>query len=98
MKPPKTINIFGEDVKIIKKKNITNELGEHCDAFYNPKDKEIFIDDLTFHTLIHEMFHAMTDVTGVDQTDLTQNIKEILAQNTATFITKNFDLRFKRKK
>lgn len=98
MKPPKKINVFGEDVKIVSKKNIVNENNEPCDAAYCAKTKTISIEDMTYHTIVHELFHAMTHLTGVDQTDISQNLKEVLAQNTATLMTKVFDLRFKRKK
>lgn len=97
MRPPKKINIFGENIEIRIKKNIKDVDGEDLDAHYCPNERSIEISDLTYHTIIHEMFHAMTDITGIDQTDLSQNIKEILAQNTATMMVKVFKIGFKRK-
>lgn len=100
MKLPKTIDIYGLDVKIIQDHPVRDDDGALCDGTYCYQEKTIYIDSKldkedTIQTLIHEMGHCLLHRTSAD---LDMKVEEPLVNNFANMITEIFNLRFKRKK
>jgi len=100
---PKTLTIFGAEVLIIKVKDLTDEQENKVDGLFLIECNIIKIeadlsDEDTIHTLLHELFHAMIVRNSINQTTLSHDVEEILADTNATMITELFNLRFKRKK
>ena len=103
MRLPKILNIFGAEVQIIRVKELHDEKDEKVDGLFLPEHNIIKIEselnnDDTIHTLLHELFHAMIVRNSINQTTLSHDVEEILADTNATMITELFNLKFKRKK
>lgn len=94
-----TLNIFGKQVRVLKKKNLGEDAGtDHVLAgYYDPTNSVIAIDeslvgDEYYHTLVHEIVHAVLHRTGVIQSRLSMDVHEIICENIATALTENFKL------
>ena len=101
MSLPKSINIFGLDYKVKIVKELKDDDGNMVDGLFCSKDAIISIDKDNknkMHTLIHEMGHAMFHRVSIGQTDINDQVEEIINNNWATLMTEVFDLKFKRKK
>jgi hypothetical protein len=62
--------------------------GEEFDIiFYRPGDPALS------QTLNHEFLHAVLDRIGFNQTDIGQNLEEMIVDTLATFIDENYDFK-----
>jgi len=86
------VNIFGRTITIKYIKNLSKE--SHLMGFYDSDSKTINIDaslkdqDLRT-TLSHEIFHAMCDRLGLNQTSLPMDIQEILCEGFSWLLEEN---------
>ena len=89
------LQVFGWKIKVTNSTQINN-MGE-----YSYKDKEIKIhskykgkqrDIILCHELVHCVVHRL----GLNNAELSHDLEEILADNIATAINENADLKWKR--
>ena len=85
----KKLSILGAKVAV-KVKKIDDSLG--MVAYYNPENNEIVIDPryskLEF-SYFHEVFHSAWDRAGLNQTDVSKNIQEIVCEVFSTVMAEN---------
>lgn len=98
---PKEIELFGKVFTVTEKKKIMYE-GDECEGLFLPDTCEIYIKkDLNrenkVKTFIHELGHAMIWRTGLKQSNLSEELEEIIVENYSTFLWELFDLRLNRK-
>lgn len=92
------MDVFGHRYRIkLQKDLIENGLHGFCD-----KRKKIIVLDSklnaeTIHTLVHELIHAVCGRTGLSQA-ISGETEEIIAENIASVICENFELKFKAKR
>lgn len=95
MKLPKTLNIFGEIVKVG-----FGKLKKTHSADYDPHKKKITIardyvnDRELLHTLLHEAGHAMFFRVSIDQS-VSYEVHEFIVNNYATMLLDNFEIKIK---
>lgn len=99
-----TLNIFGKKVRVLKKTQLAQDADSDMElaGYYDPVNSVIavhekLVGDAFFHTLVHEIAHAVMHRTGVMQSRISPDIQEVLCENIATAITENFDLRAKKR-
>ncbi len=96
MKSKKHIYVFGNKVNIRRL-----DLSKHgIYGCFNAVTNEILIDkdlkgDKLSDTLCHEIFHAIAHYGGCRQANLSHDLEEILAEQTANTFTKLFKLDFR---
>lgn len=100
-KTPKSVMVFGEEIKI----NIVKNLGEigNAHGMFVPKTKQILIDeetskdrDMFWITLLHEMFHAYASRISLKDAGISDEMEELIADTFAKFLTETFDLKFRK--
>lgn len=93
----KKLKVFGKDISLKYNKDLCSfgiaglyssdklmiEYGNHPDK-----------DDL-MKTLLHELIHSVCDITGINQTSLSNDLQEIISENVSQAIGDNFHLRLK---
>lgn len=96
MKLPKSVTVFGHRYKVKAEKDLCRQ-GAYgmCDRL----KKIIHIDadlkgDPLYHTLIHELGHALFDRIGICQ-GISSDLEEVIVENVATMILENFKIKFK---
>lgn len=92
-------NVFGKKIPVTKI-DLTKEL---ADGQYHPKTQSITIDkrikgDELIGVYIHELVHAMCDRIGLHNAQLSHDLEEIIADNIATVMLENFEIKCKRLK
>lgn len=98
-----TLNIFGKKVRVLKKSQLSADADTELEiaGYYDPVSSVIaihekLVGDAFFHTLVHEIAHAVMHRTGVMQSRISPDIQEVLCENIATAITENFTLKQKK--
>lgn len=91
---PKSFNIFGQRIKI---KYIIPPDGSDWMGLFVAAENLIIIDnrlkgDDLKSTLLHEFVHAVINLSGVNQTSLSNDVEEILCEQMSKAIIKNFKL------
>lgn len=90
----RSLDVFGVDYEIIERCDCLpeNEDGECC-----PKDHELRLKKTIrdSETLVHELGHAILFEGGL-YCGLDEKLREVIVQQFAQVITKNFYLRFKK--
>ena len=84
------LNVFGRLVPVIKAANLTELSGNL--AQYNYKTKQILFDpnqENISHTLLHELFHAVSDRLGWNQF-LNYQAEEQMAESFSQILIDNF--------
>ncbi len=100
MKIPKSIPVFGKVYKVKIVKGLKDEEGEIVSGLHSYDKGTISLcstlkgEDLV-QTFLHELGHAVHDRTGVIQGNLSDDMKEILVETMATFLSETFHLRMK---
>jgi Zn-dependent peptidase ImmA (M78 family) len=85
----KKLNVLGQKVAV-KIKPCLNPM--NCGE-YHFDTKDIYIDpsaENKFSIYVHEMVHAIFDRSGLNQTQTSHDVQEILCENIATVLTENF--------
>lgn len=92
-KKKKEMDVFGISYKIIENCSLENDDGECC-----PNTHEIRLKKTTRDkkALIHELIHGMI-FEGALYCALNEKIREVVAEQVAEVITRNFNLRIKDK-
>ncbi len=92
----KTWNIYGQKVRVKKIKNLRHpESKEPCLGLYDHDKATIYIQDgmsekQEWHTLTHEIIHAMQFRVGYLQTGMTLDFLEQMAETFGNMIAENF--------
>lgn len=89
----KSVMVFGTRVKISRVKNLIKDYNVR--GLYYYEEKRIEIDaslkgDDYKATLLHELVHAVWDLTGLNQTAASTDVQELVAENISQFFTKTF--------
>ena len=98
---PKTVNVFGAAVNVIESSNL--HYGDlKVDGLFDSSSKSIFVEislpkEEKLQTFIHELGHALLWRVGVGQSNISQELEEMIVENYATMITETFNIRFKKK-
>lgn len=92
MKKIKSLNVFGQKIKISHKKMDEDYLG----LFY-PAENRIEINvncpkEKLEETIIHELFHATFKRSALDQCHISSDAQEIIVEQFAKVICENFKL------
>lgn len=89
----KSVIIFGQKIKIIKKKGIIQN--DSIYGLYEPETSTIYIDDSLkrkqfIETLIHECGHALFHRAGLSQSKITRDLEEIIVDQFSIMLSENF--------
>ena len=100
MKIPKSIKIFGQEVKISEVENLVDQYGTKVDGEFKPSKNIIFIDKKLkgkerVHTFLHEYNHAVVAAIGAYNCNLSSDLEEIIVDAIAKSLSENFILRFR---
>lgn len=100
MRIPKTIDILGETVEIKRVKDLKDEDNNHCDGLWSFENLTIEIDSTLKgnrfkKVFLHEYGHAVLAILGFENTNLKSETEEIMVDNFARDIVKNFNISFK---
>ncbi len=87
--------IFGQKV-LYKLRDFVKEQIHVC-GLYDSENKTIFIEknlkgNELKHTILHEEIHAIFDRCGLNQTQHTQDLQEMICENVARFILENYNI------
>lgn len=103
MRLPKSIRIFGKKFRINVQNNLKDDEGNQVLGLFDPSRSVIHLDKdqdrkEMMHTLIHELCHAVCWRVSIRQSNLSEELEELIVDTFATMAVETFDLRFKRKK
>ena len=92
------LDILGYQVKVKKVSALKDKNGVPVDAEYISEPPTIRIDSKLrgkryVHALVHEIFHAVTDIVGAHNCQISHDLEEILADNMGRVMGDNFELR-----
>ena len=92
------VNVYGQDYKIHYVKDLAITHGDDGACYPSRSRIEIEKDcndkeQTTLHELGHALFHRLGWSQGIDD-----NLEEIIVETYATFITENFEIKWKKKK
>lgn len=99
---PKNIDIFGKKIPVVFKKDLKDDDGTKACGLYCFENDIIYLDSdlpkkLMIESLYHECFHALMERIGLNQTSISEDVKEIICESFAKFVDENFEPRKKRK-
>jgi hypothetical protein len=89
--PGGSVNIFGKKVTFHYFKNA--EL-DQLDGFFDPVEFKIHINKKSPDKMpiyLHEIIHCVLHRVGLNQTSLTSDLQEIIAENISCFLVENLD-------
>jgi hypothetical protein len=92
------LNVLGIPVKIVKIADLKDEFGKPIDADYSAVKATIKIDSKLrgkgrIHALIHELGHAVIDILGAHNCELSHDLEELIVDNIGRVVAENFELR-----
>jgi hypothetical protein len=92
------LNVFGMQVNITRTKNLAKD--QEATGKWLPTKKTIQLDsDIQgedyYCALLHETIHAVASRLGWHNAELSHDLEEIIADNIATCIVENFDIKLK---
>lgn len=90
--------IFGKKIRVKRIKDLAKNHG--LAGYFDPHKNIIAIDselkgNAYMQTMLHECIHATLDRVGVTQTRVSHDAHEMIAENIATAIVENFNLKKK---
>lgn len=91
----KTLNIFGNKIKISIEDIGTEDAGRYYEKLNLIKIAPHLKGDDLMHTLLHEVGHAILVRTGVRQA-IEDQVHEVIVENMATALLENFDIKLKK--
>jgi len=97
---PKTIDVKGKLWKVEYKWNLSDE-GTLCDGLCDDTLRTIFINRATpkeqrAGIFMHELLHALYYELNLQEATFSEDVEEILVENTVQFLLDKFSLRLKR--
>jgi hypothetical protein len=92
-KKKKEMDVFGISYEIVERYPLENDDGECCPNTHEIRLKKTIRDK---KTLVHELVHGMI-FEGALYCALNEKIREVVAEQVAEVITRNFHLRLKDK-
>lgn len=100
MKIPKSISILGQKIQIIQIKDLRDKDGTRVDGIYHAQKGIIQIDTnlkgkARIHAFIHEYCHAVIDIIGAHNCEISPDLEEIIVDNIGRSISDNFILRMR---
>ena len=100
MRLPKKLSIFGQTWQVVEQHKIPSDDDKELAGLACKESKTIHIEKLQdveakLHTLIHEVGHAMFARVGLNQTEISSDIEEVIVENFATVMCENFDIKIK---
>lgn len=93
-KKKRELDVFGIKYKVIEHCNFENDDGECCPETHEIRLKKSIRDK---KALVHELVHGMI-FEGALYCALNEKIREVVAEQVAEIITRNFHLRIKDRK
>jgi Zn-dependent peptidase ImmA (M78 family) len=100
MKIPKSILILGQKISVYQVKDLKDKDGTRVDGLYNSEKYLIKIDSnlkgrARIHTFMHEYCHAIIDIIGAHNCEISPDLEEIIVDNIGRSIADNFILRMR---
>jgi len=100
---PKRVYVFGQQIKVVVSKvpvvvgDLSFNPEKHAGEFF-PLHSIILVDGNLptvdqEHTLLHEMFHVMCRRVGINQSNISNEMEEVLCENFSTTVLENFKIR-----
>ena len=95
-----TFNVYGQDYDVIFQDNVYHPIsGQECCGLCDPEVAKIYINNkmdksLTTCTVLHELFHAYSRRMGMENSGMSAELEEILADQFGTLLEENFDFTF----
>lgn len=91
----KSWNIYGKRVNVKIVKDLKLPTGEPCIGLYDHEKSMIYIEESLspkdkWHTLAHEIIHAMQFRLGYHQTQMGVDFLELMAETFGNMIAENF--------
>lgn len=95
-KEPKNVVIYGKKVPIKRTDLIKDGVEGICKDTHIEIDKSLKGDEYT-STLLHEMIHYITHRIGINQTSLSHDMHELIAESISVCLTEVFHIEPKTK-
>ncbi len=100
MKIPKSISILGQQIQVNQVKSLKDKDGIRVDGIYHAQKAIIEIDlslkgKARIHAFIHEYCHAVIDIIGAHNCEISPDLEEIIVDNIGRSISDNFILRMR---
>jgi len=95
------IPIFGKVYLITIVEQSINDKDEDTDATIDFENNIIEItkkenNKNILHTILHELLHGVIERIGINQTDLSDNLEEVIVESFSTFLVDTFIIKFKK--
>lgn len=100
MKIPKSIIVYGKKYKVKRVKDLKDDKGILISGLHeydkglislDTKLKSVELDQ----TFFHELGHAVQERVGVNQGEISDDLKEVIVDSMATFLAETFHFRLK---
>lgn len=100
MNIPKNIYILGQKIKVSLVDGLKDKDGTPIDGAYRSEKNIIEIESKLKgkefnHAFIHEYCHAIIDIIGAHNCEISDDLEEIIVDNIGRSISDNFILRFR---